>query len=515
MIAMYFGLAAKAQLVQRYFPLNSGDQRLFSVRGAPLTMSVATNDDGIFAMTSTFAGSSEELIFEQDSDAVYVVGEQSIGPVVSFDTPVTFLTDSLLQKGGTVRTDTTVDDGLASAIITVTVENAGTVTVPAGRFANCKTIITHTKAASLSSRAYVASSSLGPVATIVAPGVGPIKAQVLPGIWAVLENATIGRVAFGNTKIAALNIQVNGGGIVEFKGPSGPASVSPLLQIGSAYTAIAKTEQGSVFEQWTDGESNILSTSPEYTFTMETNLVLEADFIPNPFASIAGTYIGLFEDYDTNTLQNSGYFRLTVNTRGDLSGYWETGVSRHPFSGLLNAALQYTNSYEILGEGMVTIGLSVLNNGTISGSLSGPTWNSAISAVHVASNIISQEGAGIYDIDFTSAYGQTGGPSGVGKAVMNFSNPGPTTLAGALPDGPRFIAYSDFSPDDPNANAPFYAPLYGGKGYLLGWMDFGPGDGGTDYSIFTAEGNFVWLKPDGLAVSLAANGRRVRAAPLH
>src|SRR5208283_3218431 len=107
------------------------------------------------------------------------------------------------------------------------------------------------------------------------------------------------------------------------------------------------------------------------------------------------------------------------------------------------------------------------------GSLSGPNWSASISAVHVAKNIISQEGAGVYDIDFTAS-GQ--GPSGTGLAVMNFSNPGPATLSGHLPGGLAFNASSDFSPDAPDANAPFYAPLYGGKGYLLGWMNFGPGN---------------------------------------
>ncbi len=174
-------LAARGQsLVDTYWPLNDGDQRLFSVRGAPLTMSVATNDDGNFTMTSTFAGSSEKLIFEEDSDGSYITGEKAVGPVISFDAPVTFLTDSLLQKGGTVRTDTTVDNGLASAIITVTVENAGTVTVPAGRFANCKTILTRTKAASLSSSAYVSSSSLGRPQPLLRQKSGPSRCRFSP-----------------------------------------------------------------------------------------------------------------------------------------------------------------------------------------------------------------------------------------------------------------------------------------------------------------------------------------------
>ncbi len=296
-----------------------------------------------------------------------------------------------------------------------------------------------------------------------------------------------------------LNIQVNGTGGVMFQGATGPASSSVLLQIGSTYTAIAKTVDGSVFQEWTDGGSNTLSTSPEYTFTMETNLVLQADFTANPYIRVAGRYIGLFDPglylgEETNTLENSGYIALTVNTKGNFSGYWQTGTVRHPLSGYLNASLQYTNTFNLPGEGTVTIGLSLP-----AGSISTANWNSTISLSQVV-DVINYEGAGRYSLQLTSS-----SSTETGTALANFTERGPAVITGTLPGGPRFSASSTFTDSD-NAQWPFYTPLYGGKGCLLGWVEVGPGDGGTDYGAFDAYGNLVWLQPNGTVNYISVSG---------
>ncbi|MGP8200495.1 MAG: InlB B-repeat-containing protein [Limisphaerales bacterium] len=499
---MLFALTANGQLVESYFPLNNGDQRLFSVEGGPLTMSIETNDDGEFTMTAGFGGSSEGLIFDQEPDGLYIIGEKSVGPEVRFDTPVTFLTESLLTKGGTAKTETSIDDGLAEASISVSVGNAGSVKVLAGTFANCKSIVTHTKAKSTSSSAYVSTSSAGLATTIVAPGVGPIKMEVISGIWAELVNANLGGTVIGNTGIVPLDIETTGTGTVQIKNSSGALTHSILLQIGDNYTAVAKTLHGSVFANWADGNGNVLSTSPNLPFTMESNLVLQANFTTNPFIRVSGRYIGLFEpgglygsSYVTNTIQNSGYITLTVTRTGAFSGFWETGATHHKLSGSLNASLGYTNTLEIPGEGTVTIGLSMPGGGSISNA----AWVSSITLYPVV-DVINYEGAGRYSVQLTS---DTSSDIGTGRA--NFEEKGTAVISGTLPGGPRFSASSTFT-DNSNAEWPFYTPLYGGKGYLLGWVEPGPGDGGTDYGAFTLYGSFIWLEPDGSVNYLTVNG---------
>jgi hypothetical protein len=113
--------------------------------------------------------------------------------------------------------------------------------------------------------------------------------------------------------------------------------------------------------------------------------------------------------------------------------------------------------------------------------------------------VISYDGEGTYSIAFTDAAGGEGG-----SAVAVFAKRGAATFSGRLPDGTHFSASSFFSD---SATWPFYAPLYGGKGYLMGWMSVGPGDGGTDYSHFTADGSFVWLLPAGPVQHLSAGSQ--------
>jgi hypothetical protein len=347
----FCNLPSKGQLLSSYWPLNDGDQRLFGVLGTPLTMSVNADGSGYFDVSSTFAGSTQTLSFDEDADNCYLAGMNDFSEV-SLDTPVLFLDDALLQKGGTVKTTTTLDGGLATVTITVTVANAGTVTVPAGKFSNCRSAVTKVKNNGSSSGVEVMGSSS--TTTITAPGVGIIKTEVLPNVWAELENATVGGVFIGNGNIAPLTILFSGPGQVTFAGVKGGASYgdgSILLQVGKTYAATAKGVDGSVFDGWSDAESNALTAASELTFTMQENLVLQAGFIPNPFAAIAGQYIGLFMPDDGNTVRNSGYASFSITTKGTFSGYLQIGATRHNLSGQLDANLDYTNTINIPGEG--------------------------------------------------------------------------------------------------------------------------------------------------------------------
>ena len=49
---------------------------------------------------------------------------------------------------------------------------------------------------------------------------------------------------------------------------------------------------------------------------MGTETVLIANFIPNPFASLAGTYQGLFYNAEGLTLETAGGFQTQVDTNG-------------------------------------------------------------------------------------------------------------------------------------------------------------------------------------------------------
>ena len=81
----------------------------------------------------------------------------------------------------------------------------------------------------------------------------------------------------------------------------------------------------------------MVSNTPKLTFTMQSNLVLHANIIPNPFTPAKGTYTGLFAQ--TNRAQeSSGFFNLTVSDSGAYSGSLKRGASSYPFTGQFDVA---------------------------------------------------------------------------------------------------------------------------------------------------------------------------------
>ena len=78
----------------------------------------------------------------------------------------------------------------------------------------------------------------------------------------------------------------------------GSGTVSPnqngqLLAVGSSFTVTAKPASSAyVFDGWT---GDVVSGLAKLTFVMQSNLVLQANFITNPFIPAAGNFQGLFD----------------------------------------------------------------------------------------------------------------------------------------------------------------------------------------------------------------------------
>jgi hypothetical protein len=316
----------------------------------------------------------------------------------------------------------------------------------------------------------------------------------VPG-WTAPPNQTVTIKNDSTTKIKAnftawppntapLTVQVVGGGAVS------PNDNGKLLKIGHSYTLTAESNPDVFFTGWTaSGSENFVSNNTVLHFTMRSNLVLQASFIPNPFAAVAGQYIGLFMPEDGNTVQNSGYATLTITTKGTFSGYLQTGTTRHSLSGQLDANFDYTNTIIIPGDGPVTIGLNAAPGySSINGTIDNSNWTATL----FCNQLVGKgefSGFGRYAISFTDS---NGNPDGTG--VMNFAENGATTLRGTLDGGITINASSTFSPLADNAEWPFYSSLDGGKGCFLGWMDL---DGEGFDEIDGVSGNFILIEPAG------------------
>ena len=120
----------------------------------------------------------------------------------------------------------------------------------------------------------------------------------------------------------------------------GSGRVSPnysnaVLEVGKSYKLTATAGSGNVFSNWVGsvlGSTVISSEAASLTFTMRSNLVLQANFIPSPFSPAKGTYNGLFSE--TNRAQeSSGMLSLSLTANGAYSGSLERGRDKYPFTG--------------------------------------------------------------------------------------------------------------------------------------------------------------------------------------
>ena len=85
-----------------------------------------------------------------------------------------------------------------------------------------------------------------------------------------------------------------------------------------------------MFANWT---GSIPAGTPSLTFVMQNNLVLQANFIPNPFVPVAGSYNGLFSETNEVLHPSSGNFTISVTGSGSFSGQMQNGPSRYSLKG--------------------------------------------------------------------------------------------------------------------------------------------------------------------------------------
>src|SRR4030095_8032563 len=60
-------------------------------------------------------------------------------------------------------------------------------------------------------------------------------------------------------------------------------------------------------------------------FMMQSNLVLQVNFVRNPFSAVMGTYQGLLYDTNRVTAESSVFFALALDAKGAFSGRVQLG----------------------------------------------------------------------------------------------------------------------------------------------------------------------------------------------
>jgi uncharacterized repeat protein (TIGR03803 family) len=303
---------------------------------------------------------------------------------------------------------------------------------------------------------------------------------------------------------APVTVQINGQGVVR------PNLDGQLLQLGKSYSMTAAPAAGWVFVGWSgDVETN----SARMVFVMESNLVLQANFVVNSFVAGKGTYNGLFRPTDSISNTNSGFFSLTLTGQGRFTGRVQLGANKYSFSGGFDMD---GNSQVMIARGdltPVTMNLQINLADTadqITGTVSDGDWRAELIADRPVFNATSNPApeAGQYTIVIPGDTSASSSSAGDSYGTLTVDNAGRIHFAGSLADNTKV---TQAVPVSRHGNWPFYVSLYRGRGSISGWLSF------TDALSATGgiTGDVFWFKPpvanakyypDGFSVTATAVG---------
>lgn len=260
---------------------------------------------------------------------------------------------------------------------------------------------------------------------------------------------------------------------------SGDGTVGPSLNGGAAarlnvsYAFRATAHSGSVFAGWS---GSLETTKNPLAIKFTSNMVLEANFVPNPFVPYAGVYNGLFASPNGVTVQTAGMLKtFTVRTTGAYSGTLVLAGMDHLLSGMFDAGGQSSNlikqALNLGGPLSVSLTLQTTSNygpqviGSVSGT-NGTAWTSELSA-DLATNTRSSAKYTMVIPPDTNNAPPTTSPGGEGYASIT-TTAGTAHIAGALADG---TALSEAVTESQTGYVPVYESLYDRQGLILGWIN--------------------------------------------
>ena len=169
---------------------------------------------------------------------------------------------------------------------------------------------------------------------------------------------------------------------------SGNGTVTPNLngrkQTGSRrYTLLATAGAGWVFSNWTSNGAAVAG-GPTHSFLTTPGLVLQANFVTNPFAAVAGTYEGLFYDTNNAAQESSGSCNATVTSNGTFTAKLQLGSRSVAFTGQFTPSGQSFNTIAGNGSAALTVQFQLgPATGGSTGQVRGSNWTAELMAVPV------------------------------------------------------------------------------------------------------------------------------------
>jgi len=215
---------------------------------------------------------------------------------------------------------------------------------------------------------------------------------------------------------------------------------------------------------------------------------LEGSAPPTPPTFAQGTYTGLFYDQASGpSLSSAGSFTITTTTKGKFSGKFQIGAVKFAVSGQLDSSgTAVLNIPQRHISGQLQIDPNDLDR--VTGVLSDGSFNAQLDGDRVVFSVYgnSASQAGQYTAVIPNSSDPGSSPGGDSYGIVTVDRLGHTKLSGALADGTKFSQAATLSKD---GRWPLYASLYGGRGFIFGWISFSD-NGSADLS-----GTVVWGRP--------------------
>ena len=270
------------------------------------------------------------------------------------------------------------------------------------------------------------------------------------------------------------------------------------LLVGRNYVLTAQPTANWIFTNWQAG--GFLYPNAKFTFTMQTNLVMTANFIPTPFGpGVAGSYNGLF--YETNVVAypSSGLLSVMVDGGGGINGKVYIGgailtLANGQFDPSGRANLTLSRASQHLPNLMLSLQVDLTGGSdSLTGSIT-PVDDAWTAAVWCGRAIYSEANpapfAGRYTMAFPGVADPSLAPAGSSYVSINLSNNATLSLAGNLADGTKQAQALASVAVTKEGLWPLYEPLYRGGGALIGWVSVS----NTPGAITNLSGEVVWIK---------------------
>jgi hypothetical protein len=287
----------------------------------------------------------------------------------------------------------------------------------------------------------------------------------LQGFDVIGDPSAVKTIKVFYSTVSPLTLQTNGIGSIRtnFRGTN--------LIVGRSYSVDALPGKGHLFLNWS---GTTLATNNPFIFVMQSNMVIQANFVTNPFIAASANYDGLFYNTNEVTDASSGLLStLHIEPSGAYSGLIVMRGLRYGLAGSFNVAAEQSTPMVRRPEsqgGSLALTMTLSDDevtGTVSGTNDGG-WTSTL----LAERASLAAGTGEYTMLIPPASGvlSTSPPGYCYLLVTNHN--GTITVTGGLADGATF---SQIMSVVGNGDFPLYTSLYGNTGLLLGWLNVADG----------------------------------------